>query len=165
MTILNSITKNMSSTNLKETTALAFIKNFENTFEKYMTLPLPEVVDKKRRKKIVRFRKVSPYLAFCAAYRDSKRDSKGKLPTKIDGTSAVLQITREAGAEWKKLSEKERKPWQAKAEELTIAAKKVWDARVINESASPSAESIREMKKTELTKLVNKTSIVVPRKA
>ena len=98
MTILNAIAKDCASVPAKD--AAAFLKSFEKRVESYMSIAMPEIADKKRKKKVVRFRKISPYLAFCANYRDGKRGSDGKLKEN------VLEITRQAGALWKKMSGK-----------------------------------------------------------
>ena len=65
----------------------------------------------------------------------------------------------------RRCQEKDRKPWNAKAEELTAKAKAVWDKKMSTEAVTPTAEAIREMKKGELTKIVEKTGVVIPAKA
>merc|ERR1711861_74602 len=98
--LLNTIAKDIQNAN--------FVKNFTKYRDTYLNSEVP-VIDNKRKKKIQRFRKISPYLAFCASYRDSKRDSQGKL------TENVLEITRQAGSLWKNMSAKERFPWESKS--------------------------------------------------
>ena len=115
MTILNAIAKDCASVSSKD--AATWLKTFSQRVESYMAIPMPEVADKKRKKKVMRFRKISPYLAFCANYRDSKRVPRGDPNGKLKEN--VLEITKQAGALWKKMSEKERRPWNAKAEEMT----------------------------------------------
>ena len=161
MTILNAIAKDCSSVSSKD--AANWLKTFSQRVESYMAIPMPEVADKKRKKKVVRFRKISPYLASCANYRDSKRVPRGDPNGKLKEN--VLEITKQAGALWKKMSEKERRPWNAKAEELTAKAKVAWDQKMSKESITPTAEAIREMKKSELTKLIEKNNVVIPAKA
>ena len=161
MTILNAIAKDCSSVSSKD--AANWLKTFSQRVESYMAIPMPEVADKKRKKKVVRFRKISPYLAFCANYRDSKRVPRGDPNGKLKEN--VLEITKQAGALWKKMSEKERRPWNAKAEEMTAKAKVAWDQKMSKESITPTAEAIREMKKSELTKLIEKNNVVIPAKA
>ena len=172
MSLLNAIERDMAD--VSDADASKFIKTFEKRLENYMSIPMPEVSDKKRKKKVVRFRKVSPYLAFCANYRDSKRDKNGKLPKyvdvkndkgKVEKASAVLEFTRQAGAQWKQMTENQRKPWVAKAEELTVQSRKAWDKKMEEEASPPAEEVIREMKKGDVTKLVNKTGVVIPNKA
>ncbi len=155
LTLLNRISNDCQSVNAKD--AFAFLKNFEkHAQEKYMSIEMPQIADKKRKKKVVRFRKTSPYLAFCGSFRESKRGSDGKIEGKIP------DITREAGAKWKSMTEKEKKPWISKAEEITKKSKAAWDLKMQEKEVKPSAESIRLMKKVELTKLINKDDIVIP---
>merc|ERR1712196_535949 len=128
---------------------------------------IPVLQDKKRKKKIQRFRKISPYLAFCANYRDSKRDSQGKL------TENVLEITRQAGSLWKNMSAKERFPWESKSVEMTNQARAAWDKKMssigesksVVESSIPSLETISEMKKSEVLETIQNYSISVGIKA
>ena len=161
MTVLNAIAKDCAGVSTKD--AANWLKSFSQRVEGYMAISMPEVADKKRKKKVMRFRKISPYLAFCANYRDSKRvprgDPKGVLKEN------VLEITKQAGALWKKMSDKERTPWTAKADELTAAAKIVWDKKMSKESITPTTEAIREMKKSDLSKIIEKHNVVIPAKA
>lgn len=155
LTLLNRIANDCQSVNAKD--AFTFLKNFEkHAQEKYMSIEMPQIADKKRKKKVVRFRKTSPYLAFCGSFRESKRGPDGKIEGKIP------DITREAGAKWKSMTEKEKKPWISKAEEITKKSKAAWDLKMQEKEVKPSAESIRLMKKVELTKLINKDDIVIP---
>ena len=172
MSLLNAIEKDIAG--VSDSDAVAFLRSFDKRLENYMSIPMPQVSDKKRKKKVARFRKVSPYLAFCANYRDSKRDKNGKLPKfvevrtekgKSEKVSAVLEFTRQAGAQWKKMTETQRKPWVAKAEELTVKSREAWDKKMKSEASPPTEEAIREMKKADVTKLVNKTGVVIPNKA
>merc|ERR1712010_361590 len=146
MMVLNAIAKDCASVSAKD--SAAWLKNFDKRVDSYMSIAMPEFADKKRKKKVVRFRKISPYLAFCANYRDSKRDPKTK---KLNEN--VLEITKQAGALWKKMSEKERRPWNTKAEKMS------------KEAITPSAAAIREMKKGELNGLIEKGNVVIPSKA
>lgn len=158
MMVLNAIAKDCASVSAKD--SAAWLKNFDKRVDSYMSIAMPEFADKKRKKKVVRFRKISPYLAFCANYRDSKRDPKTK---KLNEN--VLEITKQAGALWKKMSEKERRPWNTKAEEMTKTAKIAWDKKMSKEAITPAAAAIREMKKGELNGLIEKGNVVIPSKA
>jgi len=155
LSLLNRIINDCQSVNGKE--SAAFLKNFEKyAQENYMSIEMPHFVEKKRKKKVLRFRKTSPYLAFCGAFRESKRGPDGKIQGKIP------EITREAGSKWKVMTDKEKKPWIAKAEELTKKSKAAWDLKMQQKEVKPTVEAIRQMKKVELTKLINKDDIVVP---
>merc|ERR1712196_393208 len=157
--LLNTIAKDIQNAN--------FVKNFTKYRDTYLNSEVPVIDNKKRKKKIQRFRKISPYLAFCASYRDSKRDSQGKLKDN------VLEITKQAGSQWKKMTEKDRRPWEQKAEELTRAARIAWDEKhntsPTQTQESPestySAADIRDMKKSELMNLVTKSGIAIDPKA
>merc|ERR1711871_454037 len=157
MTLLNAIAKDFAGVSAAD--AANFLKTFDQRVETYMSVPMPEVNTKKRRPKEKRFRNTSPYLAYCAAFRDKKRDANGKLK------GNVLQITTEAGKAWGKLKPEEKKKWVAVAEKISAEKRKEFDAAAAKTAAPPTAEAIREMKKGELTKLVNKTGVVVPNKA
>tara|TARA_Y100000389_G_scaffold177358_1_gene189548 strand:+ start:1403 stop:2131 length:729 start_codon:yes stop_codon:yes gene_type:complete len=156
MTLLNTIVKDMTSVSAKD--ASEYLKNFGQKVKTYLDLPVPELADKKRKKKVMRFRKISPYLAYCAAFRDSKRGKDGKLKEN------VLDITREAGARWKKMSEKDRKPWIVASEKLTAEAKVAWDKKMAAAAQTPTAEAIRGMKKTTLLDIADTAHLVVPNK-
>ncbi len=156
MMVLNAICEEINSKKSDDKALKEFIDSFSKNYQKYLSLDTPSFMDKKRRKKVQRFRKISPYLAFCAYYRDSKRDKTGKL------SDNVLTITKQAGALWKKMSEKERKPWEQKAIELTEVSKKAWDEkeRIQRQKLEkPSEADIREMKKNDLSILVEKSQI------
>ncbi len=138
------------------------LKKFTNSLEtksnkilNAATPPMPE----KRRKKETRFRKISPYLAFCANYRDSKRNKDGKL------TQNVLDVTREAGKRWQSMNESAREPWNKKANELTTIARAEWDAKeaqkVIDNSVKvsvPKTDDLLKMKRKDLLTLLKDTS-------
>lgn len=157
ITLLNRITNDCQSVSTKD--ACAFLKNFEKRAqENYMSIELPQLIEKKRKKKVLRFRKTSPYLAFCGHFRESKRGPDGKINGKIP------DITRQAGAQWGSMNEKDKAPWVVKAEEMTKKSKKVWDKKLLEKEVKPSPESIREMKKVELSKLANKDDIGIPSK-
>lgn len=154
--LLDAIVKDMSKVDSKN--ASEYLKSFSSRSSMFKELPVAVVPDKKRRKKVIRFRKISPYLAYCAHYRDSKRDKDGKLKQN------VLDITREAGALWKKLSEKDRKIWVVAAEKLTKEAKVAWDSKMEAESKPPTAEMISSMKKNSLMDCVEKEGLVLQSK-
>jgi len=154
--LLNAIVKDMSGVSANN--AHDYLRNFGKKVECFMALEYPVVDNKKRKKKERRFRKISPYLAFCAHYRNSKRDANGKL------SENVLEITKQAGAKWKNMKEKDRKPWEVEAEKATRIAKANWD-KEHNTVARPSEEEIREMKKSELMSLVTTVGLVVTPKA
>lgn len=157
MSLLNTIAKDFAS--VADADAAAFLKTFDQRVEKYMSVAMPEVKDNKKRPKEKRFRKCSAYLAYCEDFRNKRRDKHGKL------TGNVLELTTECGKAWGKLSPEQRKPYQALAEKITARKKAEFDAAQARDAAPPTAEAIREMKKGELTKLVNKSGVVVPNKA
>tara|TARA_B100000427_G_scaffold309017_1_gene297669 strand:- start:985 stop:1698 length:714 start_codon:yes stop_codon:yes gene_type:complete len=154
--LLNAIVKDMSGVSANN--AHDYLRNFGKKVECFMALEYPVVDNKKRKKKERRFRKISPYLAFCAHYRNSKRDANGKL------SENVLEITKQAGAKWKNMKEKDRKPWEVEAEKATRIAKANWD-KEHNTVVRPSEEEIREMKKSELMSLVTTVGLVITPKA
>ena len=51
MTILNAIAKDCSSVSSKD--AANWLKTFSQRVESYMAIPMPEVADKKRKKKVM----------------------------------------------------------------------------------------------------------------
>lgn len=138
------------------------LKKFANSLEtksnkilNSTTPPMPE----KRRKKESRFRKISPYLAFCANYRDSQRNKDGKL------TQNVLDVTREAGKRWQSMNTSAREPWIKKAFELTTVARAEWDAKEaqkMNSDAAkvspPKTDDLLKMKRKELLTLLKDSS-------
>lgn len=152
-TLLDKIVKDMSSVSQKN--SADYLAKFSEQIPFYMEMSMPEVSAKKRKVKVPRFRKVSPYFAYCTHYRNSKRDKEGKL------TANVLDITKDAGANWRKMSEKERTPWVQTADKLTTEAKRVWDSK---QSTSPTPDVIREMKKPELMTIAETENITVPPK-
>lgn len=141
------------------------LKKFANSLEtksnKLINSNIPPMPDR-RRKKEARFRKISPYLAFCANYRDSQRNAEGKL------TENVLDVTRKAGKIWQSMNEAARKPWHTKAEELTEIARSQWDAKQLEkkntqeletkETSVPTKDVIMTMKRKELLVLLKDTS-------
>tara|TARA_B100001175_G_scaffold317912_1_gene337478 strand:- start:6194 stop:7006 length:813 start_codon:yes stop_codon:yes gene_type:complete len=155
-TLLNAIVKDMS--NVSANNASDYLRNFSKKIEGFLSLDYPVVDNKKRKKKERRFRKISPYLAFCAHYRNSKRDSNGKL------RENVLEITKQAGAKWKNMKEKDRKPWEVEAEKATRIARANWDKEHSSVPA-PTSDEIREMKKSELMNLVTTSGVSVSQKA
>ena len=171
--LLEKIEKDMSSVSPQNSTE--YLSKFGERVNSYMNLAIPEVLQKKRKVKVERFRKVSPYFAYCTNFRNSKRDKQGKL------TANVLEITKEAGANWRKMSEKDRKPWIENANKLTAQAKVAWDkthstpALSVSSapsvpstpsvpSASPTPKAIREMKKTDLLQIAESQGVSVPTK-
>lgn len=155
-TLLEKITKDMASVSQKD--SAEYLSKFNQRVPTYMELAMPEVSTKKRKVKVERFRKTSPYFAYCTNFRNSKRNKEGKL------TENVLDITKEAGSNWRAMSEKDRKPWIEAANKLTAQAKVAWDAKHSAPSPSPTPEIIREMKKNELMEIAEKESISLPKK-
>tara|TARA_Y100000389_G_scaffold8472_2_gene8063 strand:- start:64 stop:795 length:732 start_codon:yes stop_codon:yes gene_type:complete len=153
------------SDDLKKLKSFDEIKKYAGSLEtksnKYLTSTIPSMPDK-RRKKDAKFRKISAYLAYCGSYRDSQRDKNGKL------VKNVLEVTKEAGSNWKKMDTKARQPWVKKAEELTLLSKKEWDLKQaelkkkLEDAASattiPSEKEILSMKKKDLLALLKDDS-------
>lgn len=141
------------------------LKKFANSLEtksnKFLNSNVPAMPDR-RRKKEPRFRKISPYLAFCANYRDSQRNADGKL------TQNVLDVTRKAGKLWQSMDTTARIPWLKKAEELTSVARSEWDAKELEkknkhlleekQTQVPSVDTIMTMKRKELIPLLKDSS-------
>lgn len=157
-TLLDKVVKDMSSVSQKN--APEYLSTFKNSVQTYMDLAIPEVATKKRKIKVDRFRKISPYFAYCTNFRNSKRDKSGKL------TSNVLDITKEAGANWRKMSEKDRKPWVDAAEKLTTEAKVAWDLKHASSNVvTPSPDAIRDMKKADVVSSLRSAGVSIPAKA
>jgi hypothetical protein len=139
------------------------VTTFEKKYQVYMSMAVPTSTEKKRRK-IVCFRKISPYLAYCGNYRDSKRNKDGKLEEN------VLEVTKQAGSIWKTMNDTDRSPWVVKADELTKLAKETWDVNhTVHETQVPefpvlTSEIIKQMSKSEIMAVVKTRSIAIPAK-
>ncbi len=152
--ILTSIQKDLSSSD--KTVVEGVVKSLvQGNFDKYMSIEVPNVNERRRKKKVQRYRKTSPYLAFCAWFRDQNRDKSGKLKEN------VLDITKKAGAKWGSMSEADRKPWEAKAAEISAKEKIKFDKMNASTNNAPSIMEIKGMKKCELTDLANKNNMEI----
>lgn len=154
--ILNAVYSDLKQCKTLEQALNHLVENFQT----YHSAPIhvPEI----KRKQNLRFRKTSPYLAFCADFRNSKRAPDGTLKEN------VLEITKQAGALWKKISETERAKWSKKAEEMSAKALATWEAKQRSQEISekntelPTYDMVQSAKKNAIVKMMKKHNILVP---
>ena len=105
-----------------------------------------------------KFRRMSPYIAFCKNFRDENRNADGKIK------GDVHEITREAGKTWKSLTEDQKKFWSKIANDLTEKAKIAFE-KSKKEDTKPTSNDIDTSNKNQLKKIAKRYNVVIPEKS